>query len=224
MIEAWKCPAEMRRPLGAVAAIEHAGGKEQVVDTIEIRPRDGNIGYNGLMHQRSFASLQVRPRPGNRSQGWLNVGSMTIPVALGRGGIRANKLEGDGATPRGDFRLLRLWYRADRHPRPRTTLPVQRITPDLAWCEDPGDRRYNRPFRRRDGEPGDRLRRADNLYDYVIEIDHNARPRVARRGSAVFIHVARPGLKPTAGCIALPLPRLRRLLERLGPQTSISII
>ena len=176
------------------------------------------------MHQRSFARLHVTPRPANRSQGWLNVGSVTIPVALGRTGIRANKLEGDGSTPRGKFRLLRLWYRADRHPRPRTALPVRRITPDLAWCEDPGDRRYNRAFRRRDGEPGDRLRREDNLYDFVIEIDHNTRPRVARRGSAVFIHVARPGLKPTAGCVALPLPRLRRLLERVGPRTRISVI
>jgi L,D-peptidoglycan transpeptidase YkuD (ErfK/YbiS/YcfS/YnhG family) len=194
-----------------------------VVDTIAIRPCSRNIGYNGLMRQRSFARLRVRPRPANRSQGWLKAGLLVLPVALGRTGIRANKLEGDGSTPRGKFRLLRLWYRADRHPRPRTSLPVRRITPDLAWCEDPRDRRYNRPFRRLDGEPGDRLRREDNLYDFVIEIDHNTRPRIARRGSAVFIHVARAGLKPTAGCVALPVPRLRALLEHIGPQTRIEI-
>jgi L,D-peptidoglycan transpeptidase YkuD (ErfK/YbiS/YcfS/YnhG family) len=176
------------------------------------------------MRQRSFARLHVRPKPGNRSQGWLNVGYVAIPVALGRTGIRANKLEGDGSTPRGEFRLLRLWYRADRYPRPRTSLPVRPITPDIAWCEDPGDRRYNRPFRRLAGKPGDRLRREDNLYDFIIEIDHNTRPRIARRGSAVFIHVARRGLKPTAGCVALSLPRLRRLLERVGPQTRITIL
>jgi L,D-peptidoglycan transpeptidase YkuD (ErfK/YbiS/YcfS/YnhG family) len=194
-----------------------------VVDTIAIRPCSRNIGYNGLMRQRSFARLRVRPRPANRSQGWLKAGLLVLPVALGRTGIRANKLEGDGSTPRGKFRLLRLWYRADRHPRPRTSLPVRRITPDIAWCEDPRDRRYNRAFRRLDGEPGDRLRRQDNLYDFVIEIDHNARPRIARRGSAVFIHVARAGLKPTAGCVALPVPRLRALLEHIGPQTRIEI-
>jgi L,D-peptidoglycan transpeptidase YkuD (ErfK/YbiS/YcfS/YnhG family) len=194
-----------------------------VVDTIAIRPCGRNIGYNGLMRQRSFARLRVRPRPANRSQGWLKAGLLVLPVALGRTGIRANKLEGDGSTPRGKFRLLRLWYRADRHPRPRTSQPVRRITPDIAWCEDPRDRRYNRPFRRLDGEPGDRLRREDNLYDFVIEIDHNARPRIARRGSAVFIHVARAGLKPTAGCVALPVTRLRALLEHIGPQTRIEI-
>jgi L,D-peptidoglycan transpeptidase YkuD (ErfK/YbiS/YcfS/YnhG family) len=194
-----------------------------VVEAIGLATLIRHFGYNGLMDQGSLRQLRVRPRAGNRTQGWLAAGPLAIAVALGRGGIRANKLEGDGGTPRGEFRLVRLWYRADRHPRPRTSLPVRRITPDLAWCEDPGDRRYNRPFRRHDGEPGDRLGREDNLYDYVIEIDHNARPRVARRGSAVFIHVARSGLKPTAGCIALPLWRLRTLLGRVGPQTRISI-
>ena len=63
----------------------------------------------------------------------------------------------------------------------------------------------------------------DHLYDLVIEIDHNIRPRIRGRGSAVFIHVARPGLAPTAGCIALPAAALRRLLPRLGPGTTISI-
>jgi L,D-peptidoglycan transpeptidase YkuD (ErfK/YbiS/YcfS/YnhG family) len=73
------------------------------------------------------------------------------------------------------------------------------------------------------GQPGDRLRRSDHLYDLIIEIDHNARPRVAGRGSAVFIHLARPGLAPTAGCVAMPKARLCRLLEKIGPGTRIVI-
>jgi L,D-peptidoglycan transpeptidase YkuD (ErfK/YbiS/YcfS/YnhG family) len=175
------------------------------------------------MHQGSFTRLRVRPRAGEKTKGLLTAGSLAIPVALGRGGIRANKREGDGGTPRGDFRLLRLWYRADRHPVPRTGLPTRRITRDVAWCEDPHDRRYNRPFHRAAGEPGDRLWRDDPLYDFIVEIDHNARPRVAGHGSAVFIHVARPGFRPTAGCVALTLPRLRWLLSRIGPRTRIEI-
>jgi L,D-peptidoglycan transpeptidase YkuD (ErfK/YbiS/YcfS/YnhG family) len=173
------------------------------------------------MAHRTLTSARAHPRPGNRSQGWLAAGPLVIPVALGRGGILANKREGDGGTPRGEFRMLRLWWRADRHPRPRTLLPCRRITRDLAWCEDPHDRRYNRPFRRATDEPGDRMWREDRLYDFVIEIDHNTRPRMAGRGSAVFIHVARPGLRPTAGCVAMALPRLRWLLGRVGPKTRI---
>jgi L,D-peptidoglycan transpeptidase YkuD (ErfK/YbiS/YcfS/YnhG family) len=175
------------------------------------------------MQQLTYARLSVRPRPGNRAQGWLAAGPHRLPVALGRAGVRANKREGDGGTPRGAFRLVRLWWRADRHPRPPTTLPVRRISREVAWSEDPHDRGYNRPFHRAAGAAGDRLWRDDRLYDFIVEIDHNTKPRVAGRGSAVFIHVARPGFRPTAGCVALALPRLRWLLRRLGPRTRIEI-
>jgi L,D-peptidoglycan transpeptidase YkuD (ErfK/YbiS/YcfS/YnhG family) len=146
-----------------------------------------------------------------------------MPAALGRGGIRANKREGDGATPRGRFHPLRLWWRADRLPRPRTLLPARRIGPADAWCEDPADRRYNRAFRRSANGPGDLLRRADRLYDLIIEIDHNLRPRIASRGSAVFIHVARETFAPTAGCVALKRRDLKILLGRIGLKTRIII-
>src|SRR6516165_2280668 len=175
------------------------------------------------MRRKALSVIRVRARPGNRSRGILSVGPRSLSVVLGRGGIRANKREGDGATPRGRFRLVRLWWRADRGPRPKTLLPIRPIGVEDAWCEDPRDRRYNHPVRRQADAAGDRLRRADNLYDLIIEIDHNTRPRVAGRGSAVFIHVARPGLSPTAGCIAMPAPALKRLLWRIGRNTRIVI-
>jgi L,D-peptidoglycan transpeptidase YkuD (ErfK/YbiS/YcfS/YnhG family) len=170
-----------------------------------------------------LSRLRVRARPGDRTRGLLTAAGLAIPVVLGRSGIRADKREGDGATPGGHFRLLRLWWRADRLPRPRTRLPVVRIKPQMAWCEDPADRRYNRPFQRSAREPGDRLWRDDQLYDLLIEIDHNTRPRVKRRGSAVFLHLARLDRSPTAGCIAFSPADLRRLLVRLGPRTRIEI-
>jgi L,D-peptidoglycan transpeptidase YkuD (ErfK/YbiS/YcfS/YnhG family) len=172
--------------------------------------------------RKSLAVLRVR-RGLDRARGVLRAGAQTIPVALGRTGIHANKLEGDGATPRGRFRLVRLWWRADRLPQPATGLPARRIHPDDAWCEDPADRSYNRPVKLSPRSSADRLWRDDALYDLVIELDHNRRPRIARRGSAVFIHVARSGLMPTAGCIALNAPALLRLLPRLSRDTVIEI-
>jgi L,D-peptidoglycan transpeptidase YkuD (ErfK/YbiS/YcfS/YnhG family) len=170
-----------------------------------------------------LSMIHVRARPQRRSQGWVTAGHRTIRAALGRSGIKPAKREGDGATPAGEFHPVRLWWRADRLARPRTLLPVRRIGPNDAWCEDPADRRYNRPFHRSANEPGDRLRRADGLYDLVVEIDHNARPRVAGRGSAVFLHVAREGFAPTAGCIALTRKDLLSLLRRISPNTRIII-
>jgi L,D-peptidoglycan transpeptidase YkuD (ErfK/YbiS/YcfS/YnhG family) len=146
-----------------------------------------------------------------------------IPVALGRGGILANKREGDGGTPRGTFHPRRLWWRSDRHPRPQTFLPVRNIGLADGWCEDPADRHYNRPIRLSDGAAGDRLRRDDHLYDFIIEIDHNTRPRISGRGSAVFLHLARPQFAPTAGCVAMTRPAMLRLLQRIGRRTKIVI-
>jgi L,D-peptidoglycan transpeptidase YkuD (ErfK/YbiS/YcfS/YnhG family) len=173
------------------------------------------------MVKKSLSVLRVARTHGTR--GILRAGPLAIPVALGRSGIAANKFEGDGATPRGRFRLLRLWWRADRSPRPPVLLPTRRMKPDDAWCEDPVDRRYNRPIKLSSNDTGDRLWRNDDLYDFVIELDHNTRPRIARRGSAVFIHVARLGLSPTAGCIALPATTLRKLLTRLSAHAVIEI-
>jgi len=167
--------------------------------------------------------IAVRTRPGSRRRGWLTAGPMRIPVTLGRSGIRADKREGDGGTPAGTFRPLRLWWRADRLPRPRTLLPVRPIRPQDGWCEDPRDRRYNRAIGLRPDAGGDRLWRDDRLYDLIVEIDHNTRPRVAGRGSAVFLHVARPDRGPTAGCIAMDTDSLKRLLVRLGLKTRIVI-
>ena len=175
------------------------------------------------MRRISLATINVRPRPGLRSQGWLRAGSLILPVALGRAGVKANKREGDGGTPRGSYRPVRLWWRGDRLRRPQTLLPARRIGRADAWCEDPADRRYNRSFRRSANEPGDRLWREDGLYDLLLELDHNTRPRVAGLGSAVFIHVARPGFAPTAGCVALRLHDLQILLSRVHSRTRIVI-
>ena len=179
--------------------------------------------YQHNMHRSTLAHIHVRARPGNHRQGWLAAGPLRIKVALGRTGIKPNKREGDGATPAGRYRALRLWWRPDRLSRPRTMLPVRPIGPADGWCEDPADRRYNRPIKLSPDVAGDRLRRDDALYDMVIEINHNTRPRIAGRGSAVFIHVARAALAPTAGCIAMPAAILRMLLGRIGPKTRLII-
>lgn len=175
------------------------------------------------LHNGSLALIRIRVRPGDRTRGLLLLPHRAVPVALGRSGVKADKREGDGATPRGAFQPLRVWWRPDRGIAPRTQLPTRRISAADAWCEDARDRRYNRPFKLGSKEAGDRLLREDRLYDLIIEIDHNTRPRVANRGSAVFIHVARPGFAPTAGCVALRWAELRRLIAQLSRKTRIEI-
>ncbi|HEV7409176.1 MAG TPA: L,D-transpeptidase family protein [Bradyrhizobium sp.] len=169
------------------------------------------------------SAVLIRTAAGDPRRGWLTIAGLTTPVALGRGGIRADKREGDGATPKGTFRPRQLWWRADRHPRPRTLLPVRAIGPEDAWCEDPASRHYNQPVRLDGTRGGDRLRRADRLYDFIIEIDHNTSPCIKGRGSAVFLHLARDNFGPTAGCVSMTKSAMLRLLQRLGPDTRIVI-
>jgi L,D-peptidoglycan transpeptidase YkuD (ErfK/YbiS/YcfS/YnhG family) len=116
-----------------------------------------------------------------------------------------------------------LWWRADRHPRPCTFLPIRAIRPQDAWCEDPASRHYNQPVRLERKSGGDRLTRDDHLYDFIVEIDHNSSPRIFGRGSAVFLHLARDNFGPTAGCVSMTKSAMLRLLRRLGPETRIVI-
>src|SRR5690348_13806241 len=71
--------------------------------------------------------------------------SWRMRCAIGRGGIRAQKREGDGATPVGAFAMRRLLYRPDRERRPATALPSAALARGDGWCDAPDDRSYNRP-------------------------------------------------------------------------------
>jgi L,D-peptidoglycan transpeptidase YkuD (ErfK/YbiS/YcfS/YnhG family) len=182
-----------------------------------------SITYQTSPRDRPLAAIRIHAAAGDPRRGWLTAGGQTVPVALGRGGIRANKREGDGGTPKGTFRPRQLWWRADRHPRPRTFLAVRAIGPEDAWCEDPSSRHYNQPVRRNRTGGGDHLKRDDHLYDFIVEIDHNSVPRIKGRGSAVFLHLARENFGPTAGCVSMTKSAMLRLLARLGPDTKIVI-
>ena len=181
-----------------------------------------SITYRTKPGDRQLNAIRIRAAAGDSRRGWLTAGGQTIPVALGRGGIIANKREGDGGTPKGSFRPQRLRWRADRHPRPKTLLPIRAIRPEDAWCEDRNSRHYNRPFTRGHNN-GDRLKREDHLYDFIIEIDHNTQPTIAGRGSAVFLHLVRPDFSPTAGCISMTKSAILQLLRQIGPHTKIVI-
>jgi L,D-peptidoglycan transpeptidase YkuD (ErfK/YbiS/YcfS/YnhG family) len=157
-------------------------------------------------------------------RGRLTLGRLTFPCALGRAGCRARKREGDGATPMGLWRVRALLYRPDRMRRPHTTLPVRTIRPHDGWCDAPADRNYNRPVSHPYPASAERLWRADELYDVVVVLGCNDRPRVRSRGSAIFMHVAKPGYAPTEGCIALARMHLLRLIVWLGSGAAVAVL
>lgn len=132
--------------------------------------------------------------------------------ALGKGGIRADKREGDGATPTGLLQLRRLLYRADRLAPPRAAVPMAPIAPDDGWCDDPSHADYNTQMRLPHPARHEVLWRADAIYDVIGVLGWNDAPVQSGRGSAIFLHLARPGFAPTEGCIALEQRDLLRVL------------
>jgi L,D-peptidoglycan transpeptidase YkuD (ErfK/YbiS/YcfS/YnhG family) len=152
------------------------------------------------------------------------LGNLNLSCALGRSGRRARKREGDGATPVGCWHALRVLYRADRVGRPSTGLPVKRIRANDGWCDAPADRNYNRPVRCPYAASAETLWRADRLYDVLVVLGYNTRPRMRGCGSAIFVHLAKPGHAPTEGCIALKREHLLLLLRRLGPGSRVRVL
>jgi L,D-peptidoglycan transpeptidase YkuD (ErfK/YbiS/YcfS/YnhG family) len=155
--------------------------------------------------------------------GTLTAGPLHTRCAVGRGGITSVKREGDGATPRGSFRLLAAMYRPDRIARPVTHLPLTALDPDAGWCDDPADRNYNRAVRLPYPARHEDLWRKDHLYDVVIVLDYNIAPVVPAAGSAIFLHLGSPDLSPTSGCITVSMPTMLKLLPHLATTTVVDI-
>jgi L,D-peptidoglycan transpeptidase YkuD (ErfK/YbiS/YcfS/YnhG family) len=167
--------------------------------------------------------LRVHTLSASATRGLLCLGALRLPCALGRTGRRAIKREGDGATPMGTFTLCEILYRPDRVRKPRAGLPVRATRSSEGWCDDVRDANYNRKVRLPYTASAETLWRDDRIYDIIVVLDHNRRPRAKGRGSAIFMHLARPDYAATAGCIALSLNDLRRLLTLLGPATAVYV-
>jgi L,D-peptidoglycan transpeptidase YkuD (ErfK/YbiS/YcfS/YnhG family) len=66
--------------------------------------------------------------------------------------------------------------------------------------------------------------REDHVYDLVGVLAHNDDPPVPLMGSAIFLHLARPGFEPTEGCVALQKSDMLQLLALAEPGSAISIV
>ncbi|MEO1490525.1 MAG: L,D-transpeptidase family protein [Pseudomonadota bacterium] len=137
-----------------------------------------------------------------------------MPCSHGRGGVRADKREGDLASPTGAYRLLWVYWRADRLARPATALSAAPLGPQQGWSECPDDPDYNRPIRHPHPFAADRMARGDALYDICAVTDQNRGPTHPGRGSAIFVHLWRKPRHPTAGCIAFRRQDLVWILAR----------
>lgn len=169
-------------------------------------------------------NITVQTTSFESTTGFLMIGGERFICVLGRTGVTFDKTEGDGKTPIGIFPLRQLLYRADRIARPETGLPVEILTAETGWCEDPAHPDYNKKIVLPHPSVVDRMTREDHLYNVTVVIGYNDDPVVPGRGSAIFMHLARPGLLPTAGCVALSMEDLLNVVRLCDSSSHIAIL
>ncbi len=167
--------------------------------------------------------MQITVAPNEKLGTAINWGAGPVRCAIGRGGLGMKAGEGDGITPVGAWPIRRVLYRADRIARPGTGLPLAEIVRDDGWCDAPDDPKYNLPVKLPYPASAENLWREDHVYDVIVVLGYNDDPVLPAKGSAIFLHVARPDYRPTEGCVALALPDLVTLLEKLQPGDLINI-
>jgi L,D-peptidoglycan transpeptidase YkuD (ErfK/YbiS/YcfS/YnhG family) len=187
-----------------------------------VNKRVNTVG--GMIKPRQNSVIAVRWSPLDARRGLLRLEHLAIQTALGRSGIGSGKREGDGKTPRAAMRLLYGFYRADRIMRPATRLPLIALKPGMLWCDAPDHPAYNRLVNAPFPASHETLMREDHLYDVCLVMDWNVRSRRRGGGSAIFLHLARPGYRPTEGCVAVSLKDMRKLLSIARYGTIVKVL
>jgi L,D-peptidoglycan transpeptidase YkuD (ErfK/YbiS/YcfS/YnhG family) len=168
--------------------------------------------------------IKIYQNPRYKHQGLLVMGAMRFRCVLGKKGISFAKTEGDQKTPHAVMQFIKIYYRADRVPRPRTHLPVSQIKPCDGWCDAPQNRNYNRRIRLPYPASHEQMWRTDSVYDYVVDLNWNRFPRRKNKGSAIFFHLSRGEEQGTAGCIAITNPQMQRVLAACGRTTKLKVM
>lgn len=162
---------------------------------------------------------------GFATTGRVLIGSgRAVRCALGRSGRRVLKREGDGATPIGTWRFKEVFYRSDRVARPTCGVRVRALRRNDGWCDAVCDPNYNRHVTHPYPASAERMWRDDHLYDVVVVLGYNDVPRRRGCGSAIFLHLNRPGYLPTEGCVAVSLRDMRLILRRARSHTSLKVL
>ena len=141
--------------------------------------------------------------------------------AIGKNGLKKNKIEGDKSTPKGIFSLGKLYYRSDRVPKPKTNLTTKKITKNLGWCDISNNKYYNQEVSSLKNVNKEKFFRKDNKYDYLIIINYN-KNKIKNKGSAIFIHLTRD-YKATNGCIAVNENDFLILAKLINKKTHIKL-
>ena len=157
-----------------------------------------------------------------KNKQYLIVDEFKFRCSVGKNGLKSQKKEGDNYTPKGNFKIEKVYYRSDRVKKPETKLKIKIIKKNMGWCNDPYSRNYNKEISLNKKNKGEKLFRSDGVYDILIVIEYNTKKIIPLKGSAIFIHLTK-NYSTTQGCIALNKNDLLILLKIIKPGTKVKI-
>jgi L,D-peptidoglycan transpeptidase YkuD (ErfK/YbiS/YcfS/YnhG family) len=158
-----------------------------------------------------------------KKTGYLKYKNFKFRCSLGKGGIKKKVKEGDNITPKGIFKITKVYYRADRIKKIKTSIKIIKIKRNMGWCDDSKSKYYNKQIKLPTNYTHEKLYRNDNLYDLIVVLNYNSNPVIKNKGSAIFIHIARSYYKKTKGCIALKKGDLIKLISQIKKNIRIKI-
>ena len=158
-----------------------------------------------------------------KNPGLLKYKDLQFRCALGKLGIQKKSHEGDLITPKGKFRLTKIYYRSDRVKKINSPLKKIKIKKNMGWCDDTESRHYNKQIKINKNYSYEKLHRKDNVYDIIVILNYNLNPIRRGKGSAIFLHVAKRNYNKTHGCVALKKNELLHLLSKIKKNTQIKL-
>ena len=152
----------------------------------------------------------------------LKIDDFKFKCCVGKNGLKKNKTEGDKCTPKGIFKLGKLYYRKDRVKKPITSLIIKKIKRNMGWCNDSKNKFYNQEIKINKNIKHEKLLRKDYKYNYLLVIEYNTKKIKPNKGSAIFIHLTK-NFKTTAGCIALLQKDFLIMTKLINKKSTIKI-
>jgi L,D-peptidoglycan transpeptidase YkuD (ErfK/YbiS/YcfS/YnhG family) len=154
---------------------------------------------------------------------YLKYKNFRFRCALGKAGIGKKKKEGDNITPKGLYKIVKIYYRKDRIKKVSSKFKLIKITKNIGWCDDPNSEKYNQIINLPTKYSYEKLYRKDNVYDLILVLNYNMDPVIKKKGSAIFIHVVKKNYQSTQGCIALKKNNLMKLISKINKNIKIKI-
>ena len=158
----------------------------------------------------------------NKSE-YLKYKDIKFKCALGKSGIRKKKIEGDNITPKGTFKIIKIYYRKDKIKKINSAFKLIEIKKNMGWCDDPKSKKYNQLIKLPSKYKHEKLFRNDRIYDLILVLDYNMNPVIKNKGSAIFIHIAKNNYCKTKGCIALKKKDLIEIVSKIKRDTKVII-